>query len=872
MLERFAAERKDLLLCVVSEFPPHIGEWIAWHVQRPYGQNLESVKAALAGRRIEVAAVAYDSRSALGELRQAAYALAPGMVTAYDEKLRVAAPGALRGFLMRRRLEAAAGQFKTGGRVRAWLRRIAHPAEAEIPLRARAAQARGLAASRVRGTRVEVPMKLSVATLQKGVTVVVPSRDGLELLREMLPPLVSQLGAGEVMVVDNGSSDGTAEWLAREYPAIQVLHDAAPLSFAAAVNRGIRAARCSRVLLLNNDMIVEPGFVAALEAAFARVPDLFCATAQILFPAGVRREETGKTVWRKVGDLDFPVRCDDPVEGEDLTWVLYGSGGCSLFDTEKLAALGGVAELYEPAYVEDLDFGYRAWRRGWPTVYCALATVEHRHRSTTSRFYTERQIDFFVEQNYLRFVANAVSDGPLFEKLWLEGIRRLQLQAMNGRGAALDTLRHVPEIAAAPEMGGHLTEAEILALTNGDVSLFPGTGGGTGRKILIASPYLPFPLSHGGAVRIYNLMRQAATENDLILAAFVDELATPPSELLSLCSRIVLVCRHGSHYRRDTDRPDAVEEFDSATFRACLKQAVQEWQPEIVQLEFTWMAQYADACQPAKVMLVEHDITFDLQQQMLATMPTEGMARLELEQQLGKWKAFETVAWKQVDCVVTMSGKDSATAQGARAVECLPNGVDCDRFQPSEETPEPGRLLLIGSFAHLPNLLALEFFLRDVWPRLGPGYKLHVIGGARHEYYLDFFRERVKMDLSQAGIEVEGFVSDVRDAYRRASLVLAPLTASAGTNIKVLEAMAMGKVVVSTPAGVNGLELVAGQEFELTETAEAMAQKILELGQDDGLRVQLERHAREAALRYDWRAIGKRQDEVYRQVADNSRV
>jgi GT2 family glycosyltransferase len=138
---------------------------------------------------------------------------------------------------------------------------------------------------------------------------------------------------------------------------------------------GIEASPCRRTLLLNNDMIVEPGFLEALNGAFDKVPDLFCATAQIFFPPGARREETGKAVWRRDDPLDFPVRCDEPVPDEDLTWVLYGSGGCSLFDTAKLREMGGVSEVYEPAYVEDMDLGYRAWKRGWASVFCADARV-----------------------------------------------------------------------------------------------------------------------------------------------------------------------------------------------------------------------------------------------------------------------------------------------------------------------------------------------------------------------------------------------------------------------------------------------------------------------------------------------------------------
>src|SRR5262249_41243247 len=143
----------------------------------------------------------------------------------------------------------------------------------------------------------------------------------------------------------------------------------------------------------------------------------------------------------------------------------------------------------------------------------------------------------------------------------------------------------------------------------------------------------------------------------------------------------------------------------------------------------------------------------------------------------------------------------------ARAVT-LPNGVDLDRYQPSEAQPDPARLLFIGAFQHLPNILAMDFFLREVWPHLQP-FKptLHIIAGDRHEYFLKRYAGRAQLDLSQAGIELEGFVQDVRPAYRRAAAVVAPLVASAGTNIKILEAMAMGKAIVSTPAGINGLDL-----------------------------------------------------------------
>ena len=839
LIDLVAAAAPELPLVVVGEFEPHCGEWIPWHVLRSERANLAAVKVAIGDRRVAQAAILLSPSVPFGKMRAVAVAIAPEGLTAYGEDLK---PVSFARYRVSRIFAAG-----TSPRARKWFHRVVHPLDAEIPVRARLAI---LLAKRARAaTAVSSPIPF--ADMPEGVTAVIPSRDGKDLLATLLPGLVPQIGRGEIIVSDNGSSDNTAQWLAQTYPAIRVIESVKPLSFARAVNAGISAAGFNRVLLLNNDMVVEPGFVAALIAAFHRVPDLFCATAQIFFPPGIRREETGKAVWRREGPLDFPARCDDPIPGEDLTWVLYGSGGCSLFDTAKLRALGGVSEVYEPAYVEDMDFGFRAWKLGWPSVFCAGAKVEHRHRATTSRFYTPAQLDAFTEINYLRFLVHAIGSPALFQQLWIEAIRRLQLKE------CLEALRGVPRIGPLPPgPTGILTESGIFALGNGDVAIFPGgQPEGVRRTIAIASPYLPFPLSHGGAVRMYNLMRYAALEWDQILIVFCDELATPPQELLDICREVILVRRHGTHYRRESARPDTVEEFDSGTFRACLKQSVYQWKPDLVQLEFTQMAQYADACSPARTILVEHDITFDLAQQLVDTKPGDW----ELQQQLQKWRSFETAAWTKVDCVVAMSGKDRAAIL-AKQVACLPNGVDTARFRPSGSEPERGRLLFIGSFAHLPNVLAIEFFVREVWPLLGPGFTLHIIAGLHPERY------SVAVDLTQPGIELEGFVSDVRHAYSRAEIVLAPLIASAGTNIKVLEAMAMGRLVVSTPAGINGLDLKPDSDLIVTSRAGEMADRIRGISGCATERQRFEHQARGTALRFDWREIAREQSELYRNI------
>jgi O-antigen biosynthesis protein len=327
-----------------------------------------------------------------------------------------------------------------------------------------------------RPARAESPTRPT----EPGISVVIPSRNGSELLAAQLPGIVRDLEGlpAEVIVVDNGSDDGTAAWLRADWHDVQVDLSTAPLSFARAVNRGIARARFSHICLLNNDMLIEPGFFGALRRAFDDVLDLFCATAQIRFPEGVRREETGKAVMAQDSPADFSLRCDEPFPGEDGTPVLYGSGGCSLYDAGKLRALGGLDEAYEPAYVEDLDLGYRAWQRAWPSVYVAGAVVEHRHRATTRRYYSEEQLEAVLELNYLKFLARAVADRAVFARLWKQALDRLLL--LGERASARAALRQAVALARSggPRLTPEFPEEMFLALTNGCVATFPGTGVG----------------------------------------------------------------------------------------------------------------------------------------------------------------------------------------------------------------------------------------------------------------------------------------------------------------------------------------------------------------------------------------------------------
>jgi glycosyltransferase involved in cell wall biosynthesis len=136
-----------------------------------------------------------------------------------------------------------------------------------------------------------------------------------------------------------------------------------------------------------------------------------------------------------------------------------------------------------------------------------------------------------------------------------------------------------------------------------------------------------------------------------------------------------------------------------------------------------------------------------------------------------------------------------------------------------------------------------------------------------HRLHYERFREHVAFTLDGPGLVVEDFVADVRPAYLQASVVIAPLLASAGTNIKILEAMAMGKAIVSTSAGVNGLDLEPGVDVVVENDPERMATTILQLLDDKEARDRIGRQARatvEARFNWDW--IAAEQSAMYRQL------
>lgn len=393
-----------------------------------------------------------------------------------------------------------------------------------------------------------------------------------------------------------------------------------------------------------------------------------------------------------------------------------------------------------------------------------------------------------------------------------------------------------------------------------DRSVFPGghrvvdgrRESTTRAKVCVLTPYLPYPLSHGGAVRLYNLLRQASVEFDIALYAFYEQPPKPEdlAPVTAFCARVVLVEK--PRYREPrwaSWRPPEVEEYRSPA----MAEALAGRPAGVLQVEYTQLASY-----PGDV-LVEHDITLDLYRQVHGRRQT-----IASWWDYFRWRRFERRALRRSPQVVVMSEKDAELAAHPR-VRVIPNGVDLRRFQPTAE-PEARRLLFIGSFRHFPNVVAFRFFLGEVWPRvkaLFPEVELTVVAGPDPLLY---WGERELPDAP--GIRILGYVADVRPLYEESNVVLVPTLESAGTNVKVLEAMAMGRVVVSTPSGCAGLGLRHGCEIWIADGAAAFAAGVEDLLEHPEERKRLAEAALEVARRrYDWRAIAAGQRALWRELA-----
>ncbi len=712
-------------------------------------------------------------------------------------------------------------------------------------------------------------------------SIVIPNWNGRDLLEKYLPSVVASLAnhpESEIIVVDNGSEDGSAEFVRRQYPQVRLVALERNLGFGGGSNAGFKAARNDVVVLLNSDMRVDPGFLAPLLDGFTD-EKVFAVSCQIFMSDKQKaRQETGLTEgWWLQGALRVGHRTDPKIN--QLFPCFYGGGGSCAFDRRKFFELGGFDHLLRPFYLEDTDLGYLAWKRGWKVLYQPASIVYHEHRGTIGKRFSDAYIQGVLKKNFLLFTWKNIHDWKLLAShffftwatamlSWLfgdspdrssfAGLARATLQfpsAFKARLRARSLACISDREAFRRPMGGNFRDV-FASLQSQPEKL----------KVLFVSPYPICPPVHGGGVFMYQTVRELARLCELHLIVLLDfeKERAAHAELDRICASTEYIVRmEGRQKAIGSMEPYAVREFRNADLRWLIHRQLYLRGIDVLQLEYTVLGQYAGEFRRIPSILFEHDVYFQSIARRLPFM-TGMMEGLNARWEYLRSLRYELRLLPKADRVQVCS-KDNADYLGS----CLPAlkgridgsyraGIDTSLYEFRATSREPFTLLFLGSFRHLPNQEALNWFLQNVYPKVQakePRVRLMIIGSdppPRHSLPAD------------PSIELVGFVKDVRQPLLQYSVFLCPILSGSGVRVKLLEAFAAGIPVVSTRLGAEGLASQDGEICALADDPQEFAEKTLALVRNpEGAEAMAKRAREHVVNQRDMRGMTARLVECY---------
>jgi glycosyltransferase involved in cell wall biosynthesis len=394
-------------------------------------------------------------------------------------------------------------------------------------------------------------------------------------------------------------------------------------------------------------------------------------------------------------------------------------------------------------------------------------------------------------------------------------------------------------------------------------------------RVLVISAQFPFPVRSGFASRVYNLARETARRHDVTLLAYataaeaaavgdlrgvfgVETVPAPaPTRLAKRVTQLVSATRREPYASRAV-RSDALQ--------AAAHRIVRDARIDVVQLESSVLAAIR---LPAGVPVVldEHNIEYEVAKRLQAGEASLVRRRFQAVEYT-RLLRFEQAAWQRAAAVVVTSPREAEMirAEAPRTpVSVVPNGVDTDAFIPAARIPEPGLVVFNGLLGYRPNLDAARWLVDDVWPRIrrgAPNARLLIVGRGDPA---DLRR------LERDGVTTTGEVADVRPYLERATVVAVPVRMGGGTRLKVVEALAMGKAMVSTSLGCEGIKVRDETHLLVADTAVGFAAATLRALDDPPLRRALGTAGRVLATsEYAWPIAAATLDATLRAAAARS--
>jgi GT2 family glycosyltransferase/glycosyltransferase involved in cell wall biosynthesis len=721
-------------------------------------------------------------------------------------------------------------------------------------------------------------------------SVVIPNWNGKDLLAKYLPAVAAAMAgnaANEIVVVDNGSTDGSAEFVRAAFPRVKLVALDHNLGFGGGSNAGFRAACNEIVVLLNSDMRVEEDFLAPLLEGFAD-PQVFSVACQIFFSDPRKlREETGLTQgWWQDGGLRVRHRIDPAVDC--LYPCFYGGGGSCAFRRSMFLSLGGFDALLAPFYLEDTDLGYLAWKRGWKVLYQPRSVVHHEHRGTIGKRFSEAYIQTVLKKNFVLFCWKNIHEWPLlgahFFFAWAGAVLSVIFGEIPGRPTPYSLWRAFVQL---PRAVRSRWQARSLARI-GDTEAFRRPLGGYFRdrfaaiepaperlRVLLVSPYPICPPTHGGGVFMYQTLRAMSRLAEVHVVEMLDWPAQAEAnrELRAFCASAEWIVRPNGHPPGSGSLlPFAVREFANDDFEWLIHRQLYRQRIDVLQLEYTPMAQYRGAFRRIATALFEHDVYFQSIGRGLGHMigvAGEAKARIEYLRAL-RYELRALPLFDQVQVCTPQNRRyllEFLPALAPKLRDGLRAGIDAGNYQFRPEGRDPATMLFLGSFRHDPNRVAVDWFVGHVLPLIlarRPDARLVIAGSdppPAHTY------------ADTAGhLQMLGYIDDARVALARYAVFVCPVLSGSGVRVKLLEAFAAGIPVVSTTIGAEGLAEQDGKLCALADTPADFAERVVRLFEDPVAASAMAGRARaQVEARWDMAAITRDLVEGYAEMVREKR-
>ena len=397
-------------------------------------------------------------------------------------------------------------------------------------------------------------------------------------------------------------------------------------------------------------------------------------------------------------------------------------------------------------------------------------------------------------------------------------------------------------------------------------------------KILFLSQIVPYP-PHGGVLqRGYNLVRQLADRNEVHLLAFVHpDVLNTPNEINE--SRAVLegICESVSYFELwpKKTRAHALAAFGLGYFATVPFSAIAHWsrafaneirrvvtstQIDVVHFDTIGLAPFLSQVPNKPRVLTHHNIESQLMARRAEVEPWP--ARHYLEKQAKRLHAYEREVSTRFDLNIVVSHADGLNLQKIApdvSFRVVPNGVDVSYFTPVE-SPDSPRVIYTGGMNMFANKDAVQYFVDTILPLIHsqePDVCFDIVGQ-------DPPPALISRSEADSKLHVHGFVSDIRPLVSEASVYVVPIRVGGGTRLKVLDAMAMGKAIVSTRVGCEGIEVTNGQNILIEDDPTRFAEHVVRLIRDAEFREVLGSEARRLAeARYSWEPISRKLEGAY---------